>query len=71
MKIKHIISQNRRDFLVEFMCEHCGLIEKKTGYDDSYYHHNVIPKMQCTSCGKTAASDYRPLTTKYPDSEVI
>lgn len=71
MKIKRIISQHRRDFTAIFVCEHCGVEEKKTGYDDAYFHRKVIPVMVCQNCGKTAGDDYRPLTTKYPDNKVV
>lgn len=68
MKIKKIISQHRRDFSAIMECEHCGATEKLTsGYDDAYYHSEVIPKMKCKKCGKTAGDDYRPLATKYPE----
>ena len=67
MKIKEIISQSRRDFIAVYVCEHCDHEVKGRGYDDTNFHHNVIPKMKCESCGKTAKEDYRPLTTKYPD----
>ena len=72
MKIKQIISQNRRDFRADYECEHCGnIIANMAGYDDSDFHQNVIPKMICTTCGKVADSTYRPLTTKYPDGYII
>lgn len=67
MKIKNFIWQNRRDFKAVFVCEHCGSEEVKMGYDDNNFHHNVIPKMICKQCGKTAGNAYRPLTTKYPE----
>jgi len=67
MKIKQITSQSRRDFRAVYECEHCGDTHEGGGYDDSYFHAGVIPKMVCKSCGKTAAEDYRPFTTKYPD----
>ena len=67
MKIKTIKSQNRRDFQAVYECEHCGHTEDGYGYDDANFHQNVIPRKECKSCGKTAAGDYRPLTTKYPD----
>jgi transcription elongation factor Elf1 len=68
MKIKKIESQSRRDFYAIYECEHCGHEEKGSGYDDSYFHQNVIPAMKCCKCGKTADENYRPLATKYPDS---
>ena len=70
MKIKEIISQSRRDFRAIYICEGCGYEEEGRGYDDTYFHHSVIPAMKCKACGKTGAeigADYRPLTTKYPD----
>ena len=72
MKIKRIISQHRRDFYADYECEHCGNIEEnKPGYDDAYFHQNVIPKKKCGKCGKTASGDYRPLTTKYPEGKQV
>lgn len=67
MKIKTILSQSRRDFTAVYECEHCGHTEEGYGYDDSNFHHNVIPNMECGSCGKKAPENHRPLTTKYPD----
>ena len=68
MKIKKITSQHRRDFTAIMECEHCGNTQELTsGYDDEYYHNNVIPKMKCKKCGKTAGEDYRPLAPKYPE----
>lgn len=72
MKIKKINSQSRRDFWADFECEHCEHVEKNvSGYDDAYFHREVIPKMECKKCGKTAPDDYRPLTTKYPEGAVV
>jgi len=71
MKIQKIIEQHRRDFLAIYECEHCGHIEKGSGYDDANFHQTVIPNMQCCSCGKKAGDDYRPLATKYPAGMVI
>ncbi len=73
MKIKEITSQYRRDFYAIYECQFCGHEEKGSGYDDANFHNNVIPKMRCKSCGKSALengdelkSEYRPLSTKYP-----
>lgn len=72
MKIKEITSQNRRDFRADYECEHCGHIEKNQyGYDDTNFHENVIPTMKCDVCSKTASDNYKPLTTKYPDGQVV
>ena len=67
MRIKKIISQHRRDFQAIYECEHCGHTKQSYGYDDEYFHREVIPNKVCPKCGKKAADDYRPLATKYPD----
>jgi rubrerythrin len=67
MKIKEILSQNRRDFRAIYQCEHCNHEEEGSGYDDGYFHNQVIPKKKCAKCGKTADENYKPLATKYPD----
>ena len=67
MKIKEIISQNRRDFTAIYECEHCGHTENGGGYDDTNFHKNAIPDMKCPKCGKKAPENHRALTTKYPD----
>lgn len=71
MEIKEIIDQNRRDFQAIYQCEHCGFEKKGSGYDDSNFHQNVIPKMVCEKCGKTADENYRALATKYPDYQLV
>jgi transcription elongation factor Elf1 len=72
MKIKKIISQHRRDFEAIMVCEHCGNEHKLTsGYDDEYYHKEVVPNMKCEICGKTSPEDYTPQATKYGAHEVI
>lgn len=71
MKIEKITSQSRRDFWAIYKCEHCGHEKKGSGYDDTHFHQNVIPSMKCEKCGKVAGDEYRPLTTKHPDSAVV
>lgn len=71
MKIKKIISQHRRDFQAVYECEHCGHKKSDYGYDDANFHKNVIPAMECDGCGRTAASDYRPLEPKHPEGTII
>ena len=69
MRIKIIIRQYRRDFWADYECEHCGYIEKnQAGYDDAYFHNEVIPKMVCKNCGKSAPADYTPLVPRYPEN---
>lgn len=71
MKIKKIISQHRRDFRAIYECEHCEETHEGSGYDDAFYHQNVIPKMKCKKCGKTAGDDYRALAPKHGEHETI
>ena len=70
MKIKEITSQSRRDFHAIYECEGCGHTSEGCGYDDAFFHNEVIPSMRCNKCRKTSAEcgkEYRPLTTKYPE----
>ena len=67
MRIKQILNQHRRDFQAIYECEHCGYIHTSSGYDDSYFHKEVIPKMYCAKCGETADASYIPRSTKYDD----
>ncbi len=66
-----MLSQYRRDFTAEMICEFCGTKDiDKGGYDDNYYHENVIPNMECPKCGKSTISGgakVEPQDTKYPD----
>ena len=71
MRIKEVLSQHRRDFTAIYECEHCGSTKKDSGYDDAYFHKNVIPFMICEKCGKISPKSYRPLSTKYPKGYVI
>ena len=71
MKIKEIVYQNRRDFTAIYECEECGFNHKAGGYDDRNFHDNVIPKMRCPKCGKTAPDSYRGLATKHPEGYQI
>jgi len=71
MKIKKIIWQLRRDFTAVYVCEHCAVEETSDGYDDYNFHHNVIPKMICKTCEKSAGEDYVPRDTKYEAHQVV
>jgi len=71
MKIKEITRQHRRDFTAIYKCEHCGHEEKSSGYDDAYFHNNVIPNMKCKKCQKKAPKNYKPMATKYPEGQVV
>lgn len=67
MRIKKIISQYRRDFQAIYECEHCGYTTNGYGYDDEFYHNEVIPNKVCPKCGKKAGKNYRAQKTKYPE----
>lgn len=71
MKIKEIKNQHRRDFTAVYQCEHCEHEKEGSGYDDSYFHNNVIPDMECENCGKKAPENYRALAPKYSDNQTI
>jgi len=71
VKIKEILTQHRRDFTAIYECEHCGAEMKGSGYDDDNYHRNVIPMVKCPRCKKTAKDNYRPLSPKYSENEVV
>lgn len=67
MRIKKILSQNRRDFRAIYECEFCSDSHEASGYDDRNFHENVIPEMVCSKCLKKADSNFKPLEPKYPD----
>jgi len=71
MKIKTIKSQTRRDFHAIYVCEHCDNEQEGSGYDDDYFHQNVIPEMKCKKCGKMAPANYQSRKTKYEAHEII
>lgn len=56
MQIQTKISQHRRDFTAVFECEHCGAQRTERGYDDAYFHNEVIPAMTCHECGATGSA---------------
>ena len=69
MRIKKILYQHRRDFRAIYVCPFCGYEKEGSGYDDAYFHQNVIPEMICDKCGKTEkdGTTYQPRATKYPE----
>lgn len=56
MRIKEKISQHRRDFTADYICDGCGHIERGHGYDDAYFHNEVIPAMVCTECNMSGSA---------------
>lgn len=67
MKIQKVLNQHRRDFRAIYECEHCGYTHESHGYDDSYFHQEVVPNMVCESCGNKAPDDHEPNSPKYPE----
>lgn len=71
MKIKKLISQHRRDFTALMECEFCGHQEmNESGYDDRFYHNEVIPVMKCDKCKKSTKSEGGTIdntNTRYPE----
>jgi len=69
MRIKEIIWQSRRDFSANFECENCGNTETFKGYDDRFFHDNVVPALKCIKCGKSrkdlGIEEY--IETQYPE----
>ena len=66
-----MISQHRRDFVAIFICEHCNDEIEKSGYDDTHYHANVVPDLECKECGKKSPDDYTPRAPKYNDMAIL
>jgi len=60
-------NDNRNDGPLLIRGSACENDEVDEARAESHFHKNVIPDMKCENCGKTAGSDYRPLTTKYPE----
>ena len=57
MKITKMISQNLAHFTAEYGCEGCGNTQvDNSGYNDKYYHENVIPNIQCNNCGESTTT---------------
>lgn len=54
MRIKAKISQSWRDFTADYECEFCGHVWRGTGYDDMYFHREVVPAMVCSKCHKSS-----------------
>lgn len=78
MKIKKYLSFNRRDFSAIYVCQFCGHEKTHHGYDDDYFHQNVIPCMECPVCKKSIhknghelAEEYIPDATKYPANQEV
>lgn len=54
MRLTKVTERYGNDFWGEIECEFCQHKAKlDSGYEDAYYHAEVIPSMVCRSCGKT------------------
>ena len=74
MKLTKITERYRRDFTGLYICEGCGMEEKKNGYDDDNFHCNVMPKTKCRNCGKSTEDlglNSEKIKTKYNSYEII
>jgi hypothetical protein len=71
MRIKKILSRDRRDFTAIFECESCSTEEERRGYDDAYFHKQVIPDIACSSCGEKSPRDNVPMTPKYNEDQIV
>lgn len=57
MHIIKFLSRHRRDFSAQLKCESCGAEDKlTTGYDDEYYHNEVLPNRRCPQCQESTNS---------------
>lgn len=59
MHIVEKISQHRRDFSAWIQCEFCEAekVKMDRGYDDMNFHQNVIPNIECDSCGRKGSEN--------------
>lgn len=71
MRIKRKVNQSRRDFTAIYVCEHCGAEKEGRGYDDDYFHRNVIPAMECPDCGKVSPDDAPTTAPDVPAGVVL
>ena len=70
MHIKKKLNQYRRDFQAVYQCEHCDHEVESYGYDDAYFHQDVVSAMECPECGKTADA-MTPTTTPDVPAHVV
>lgn len=74
MKLLEILDQYRRDFTGVSKCESCGFKKTVCGYDDDYFHTQVMPNMKCDQCQKSTLElgiAVEPIETKYAPHEVV
>jgi hypothetical protein len=62
VKLIEVTWQHRYDFEGIAQCEFCQHKQKLArGYDDANFHINVIPAIECASCGKRTTEKTLPL----------
>jgi C4-type Zn-finger protein len=67
MKLIRKTQQYRRDFSGILECQSCNHQQHlKSGYDDMYYHKEVIPNIKCENCMKSSI-DLGETETTSPD----
>lgn len=65
MKIGRGFELHRNDFYCTYECEHCGAeTDRRSGYNDSFFHEQVIPAKHCDKCGKNRAGDQKEIEKK-------
>lgn len=50
MKIIKYLWKKQNDFYALFECEKCNARFKASGYDDSFFHSEVVPNVVCPNC---------------------
>lgn len=71
MRIKKILSRNRRDFQAVYECEHCKNTYEDSGYDDAHFHESVVPNMKCKLCKGTSPEGFQPLIPRYSADKIV
>lgn len=72
MFIKEITNQHRRDFSAILQCEGCKTEETlKAGYDDEYYHSEVLPNRKCPNCKETTNTLDNGIRTRPKNNDSI
>ena len=70
MKITKVTNRINNDFWATVSCEHCGaVVTNWSGYEDTNYHQNVMPKFHCKECGQNRAGETKALTPKQVDRD--
>ena len=70
MKLLKKTRQHRRDFTGIYECEECHFTIELDGYDDRYFHDNVVPSWECLKCGKSTNDLEEPkqkIETRYEE----